>query len=522
MKPLLVVVVVAAILFRVAKPLALKFTTEEVFLRRRNVWFFLTIVAFLSPNFWLYAFLAMPVLLWAARKDSNPVGLYLLLLQVIPVVPADIPVSGIGALFSLDHFRLLSFCVLIPAVWRLRKSSDPLRLGAFVLSDLLLLGYGALLVAFFIPPDLPSRVMLQDSLTNAIRRAFLFALDIYLVYFSVSRWCSSRSKLVDAMVSYGLASVIVAVLAFIESARNWLLYVDLAVRWSNDSSFGFYLSRGTWLRAQATAGHPLALGFLVAIAFGFWLYLQNQVTSKSGKSLVTLLLWLGLLAAYSRGPWVGAIVIYASFAALGPRGFSRLMRAAAVLAVVAATVALTPLGEKIITVLPFMGGTVDSGSLGYRQLLTQRSLDLIFASPFFGDHFPWSKMEDLRQGQGIIDLVNTYATIALLHGLVGLALFVGFILVGVSNTYSSARAIASSDADLGTLGVSITASVLGALIMISSNSFGLGIEKVYYILGGMAVAYSNYVQTSLKSRSLPRVLPGGAGNLPKGMRRSTC
>jgi hypothetical protein len=333
--------------------------------------------------------------------------------------------------------------------------------------------------------------MLPDSFTNAVRRAFLFSIDVWVLYFVISRYCSKAGTIVEVQAAYCVASVVTASVAFFESQRNWLLYADIAKRWSNDPSFGFYLSRGGTLRAEATAGHALSLGFLLAVAFGFWLYCQHRIESRRSRNIVTLVLWLGLLAAYSRGPWMGALVIYVAFVALGPRAGSRIFKAAAVVAIIGGVIALSPLGERVISVLPFMGGTVDSGSLPYRQRLTQRSFELILASPFFGDHFPWAKMEDLRQGEGIIDLVNTYATVALLYGIVGLSLFVGFIFLGLSKAYLSARTIMLSNPDLASLGISITACILGALVMISSNSFGFGIEKMFYVLGGLAAAYSH-------------------------------
>src|ERR1700690_4555305 len=94
-KALIVVLAIAIVVFRMAKPIALRFSTEGDFARRRNVWFILTITAFLSPNFWVYALLAFPLFLWAGRKDSNPVAFYLLLLQVIPETGVDIPTVGI-------------------------------------------------------------------------------------------------------------------------------------------------------------------------------------------------------------------------------------------------------------------------------------------------------------------------------------------------------------------------------------------------------------------------------------------
>src|SRR5208283_4077012 len=93
-KALIVVLAIAATVFHLAKPIALRFISGEDFSRRRLVWFVLTAVFFVSPNFWLYTLVAVPMLLWANRNDSNPIALYLLMLHVIPPVSVDIPVLG--------------------------------------------------------------------------------------------------------------------------------------------------------------------------------------------------------------------------------------------------------------------------------------------------------------------------------------------------------------------------------------------------------------------------------------------
>jgi O-antigen ligase len=142
-------------------------------------------------------------------------------------------------------------------------------------------------------------------------------------------------------------------------------------------------------------------------------------------------------------------------------------------------------------VLPFMGGYVDNQDVEYRHHLFQRSWELIQASPFFGDQFALSKMEDLRQGQGIIDMVNTYMQVALDSGLVGLFLFVGFMLIGLIKTYSLAKKAKQADSDFSLLGVSLIACILGTLLMIENCSFIMGYQKMYYALAGFAAAYTH-------------------------------
>ena len=489
LKALIVVLAIAAITFRLAKPVALQFSSERDFSRRRNVWFVLTIVGFISPNFWLFALVAVPLLFSAGRKDTNPVAFYLLLLHVIPAIGIDIPRFGVN-LFQLDIYRLLSFCVLIPTAWRLRRSKDgAAATSGFGVMDVFLLAYGALTVVLYVPYDTPGHVLLPDSFTNTLRRAFLFFADVYVLYFVVSRTCCSRGAIVEALAAFCLSCALIAPVAVFESLRGWLLYFELATRWSSNPEIGFYLMRGATLRAQVSAGHPLALGYILAIAFGFWLYLKSHVTSARTRVAVVLLYWLGLLAAYSRGPWIGAITIYLVFVALGPRALSGLFKATALMTIIFGTILASPLGDRIISVLPFMGGSVDSGSVIYRQRLAERSWELITQNPFFGDQLALQKMEDLRQGQGIIDIVNTYAGIALFYGLVGLFLFTAFIMIALSRARKLAKRAAQSDPDLALLGVSLVACIIGTLVMIAGCSLVFAYAKMLCVLGGLAAAY---------------------------------
>jgi O-antigen ligase len=88
----------------------------------------------------------------------------------------------------------------------------------------------------------------------------------------------------------------------------------------------------------------------------------------------------------------------------------------------------TPMGDKFIALLPFVG-TVEQGTLTYRQRLFEVGVNVIMQNPFFGAYtfFLTEEAQELRQGS-LIDLGNTYLAIGLGNGLVGLSLFVGFSL----------------------------------------------------------------------------------------------
>jgi O-Antigen ligase len=494
LKELIAVAGIALVVFQLAKPLFLRFSDERDYARRRNIWLVLTVTGFLSPNFWVFTLLAAPLIIWGGRKDKNPVALYLILLHVIPPVPIDLPILGIKSLFTLDNYRLLSLCILIPAALRVRRSNDPARLRGISSMDVLLVAYGALQVVLFVPPDLPSRVILQDSFTNELRSTLLFLMDTYILYYTVSRSCSNRQLITEAQAAFCLSCVVMAVLAIFETLRHWLPYTDIAVRWSGDPAYGFYRSRGGLVRAQVSSGNSSALAYMLATACGFWLYLQSQVVSKSRRMAVTLLLWLGLLVTFSRGPWLGAALIYVVVGGLRTRRWSKLLKAAAGALILLGALSLTPLGERIVSLLSLSGdsaGDEASLSISYRQRLLERSWDLFTQHPFLGDQLAFQKLNDMRQGEGIIDMVNTYVEVSVFHGFIGLSMFAGFILIALVRVYRMARQSLQSDSDLALMGTALVGCIVGTLFMLGACSFIYGYQKLFFVISGLAAAYAN-------------------------------
>jgi hypothetical protein len=492
MKELIVILAIAGLTFRLAKPIALRFSADADFLRRRNVWFALTIIAFLSPNFWIFAFFAVPIYIWMGRKDSNPIAAYLLLMHVVPPVSLNLPAIGASQLFSLDNYRLLSFCVLIPIALRARRSLPRDRASRSRLTDLLLLAFVVVHSATFVPPDLPNHVILQDSLTNLLRRVFLDFVDILVLYYAVSRSCNDRNKIVDAQAAFCLSGGIMALVATFEHFKGWLLYTQLAAHWDpTDANFQLaWLLRGdSWLRVQASAGHALSLGIVLAVAFGFWLYLQSRSATMRARLTIGIVFWLGMIASFSRGPWIGAVLIYLAYSALKPRAISRLFKAGFLIAIVLGLASLSPIGEKMMTSLHVTGGQPDADFI-YRQRLLDRTLELVQAHPLFGDPLAMQEMEDLRQGQGIIDIVNTYVGILLFHGWVGFGLFLGFCLSALSGAFRVGKSSVSTDPDCALLGFNITACLIGMLFMIADCSLIFGVEKMFYVLVALAAAYA--------------------------------
>ena len=152
------------------------------------------------------------------------------------------------------------------------------------------------------------------------------------------------------------------------------------------------------------------------------------------------------------------------------------------------------MGDRIFSLLSF--STVSAGdeasfSITYRQRLLERSWDLFTQHPFLGDQLALQKLTDMRQGEGIIDMVNTYVEVSVFHGFIGLSMFVGFILIALVRVNRMVKQSMRSDSDLSMMGLGLIGSIVGTLFMLGACSFIFGYEKLFYVISGLAAAYIN-------------------------------
>lgn len=488
-KELIVVLVMTFGAMKLAQPVAQLYCSMEDFRRRYKVWIALTITVFMAPNFWVFFLVATPFLITLGRRDSNPAAAFLFLLYVLPPISVRVPMIGLSFLIELNFHLLLTFCVLTPTAWRLWKDRKASRATGWKILDVLLLAYCVLTAFVFLRPEVAPGVLMQPTFTDCLRRMFEIFFSLFIPYFVISRTSTNRAAIQDMIASFTIKGAILASVAIFEGARRWLLYGELFSRWGLESTT--YLSRGGDIRAMASAGHPLALGYLLAVAFGFWLYLQESLQSRVSRLAITGLFLFGLLAAYSRGPWVGAIVIFFSFAALGPRSLPKLFKAVAGMLLLGVAVAISPIGAKIASVVPYFGGTVDIGNVVYRETLFERSWQIIVDHPWLGDQQALLEMQELRQGEGIIDLMNGFVNILLSDGFVGLSLFGFFMVIGIFKAFRVSVAARKRDQDISKLGACLIACILGSAIMMWAGGL---MEMTTCVLVGLMAAYTDVVR----------------------------
>lgn len=413
--------------------------------------------------------------------------MYFFVLLAIPAIPNEIPGLGIFKhLFDIDYLRLLALAVLFPAYLQLRKHPDSLPFGRS-LPDKFIAGYILLLFGLFVS---------VSTLTNSIRHGLFYSfIDIFLPYYVGSRALKRFEDFRDALTAFVIAALIAGLIGFFEFSRHWLLYAPLesalGVKWG----YMNYLGRGDSLRALSSTGHPIALGYVMTIALGFSLFLGVFIGKKQrGLGIAALL--AGLIAPLSRGPWTGSVAMFLTFLVTGPQPVRRLFQLSLLGIVVLPILLATPMGDKIIALLPFVG-TVDEFNVTYRERLLAIGTELILQNPLFGayGYFMSAEMQELKQGNGMIDLVNSYLAVGLGSGLTGLFLFCGAFLSVVTGIALKMKKQNSKTTEYYLLGRALLGAIAGIMVIIFTVSSITVIPVIYWTVLGIGAAYARYDAT---------------------------
>lgn len=484
-RALIVILVLATIVFTFAHRSACDITGREDFIRRRNLWFALTLAAFLTQNYWLYTFIAIPLLIYAGRRESNTPALYFILLFVFPVAVVPIPGMGlINNLFELSHARILSLLILLPAFLILRRQNDTLAYGRSS-PDKILAAYLLLVSVLYLR---------ELNITNNLRQIFYLFIDIFLVYFVISRSLKNIQAFRVALMSLVLIIMVTALLAIFESYKHWLLYATV-IEVLNLEGDTQPLGRDGLLRAMVMTGQPIALGYVMVVGMGLYLFIQHSIQSNLVRRAGMLLLIAGLIAPFSRGPWIGAVLLIAVFVATGRFAVRRMVSLAVVAILALALISSLPGGERVINLLPYIG-TTERGNIDYREQLFTNSMIVIQRNLWFGstDFFQTPEMEAMRQGQGIIDVTNTYLGVTLKTGFIGLGLFVGFFAMTIIGIHRAMRSIPDKESEEYLLGRVLLASLLATMLIIVTVASITFIPIVYWSVAAMGVAYAQMVR----------------------------
>jgi hypothetical protein len=421
LKALIVLVTMAFIAFATIGPVLVNAGMKRSDLDIRfKSWLALQSAMFLAGNFWA-AMIAVAIIgLYARKRDSNPVSLYVFLVLSVPLLTSAVGGLGIlGHLVEINHSRLLSAIILLPTAVQIIKSQTEAKVGALA-TDKFMICYFSLMFLL---------TLQIGSFFGVVRQAIFYPiLDVFTLYFVASRTLNIREKQTDFLLALAFAGGILGLTGIFEITRSWLLFGSLETSLGLEYQTTNYLARDVYIRALTSSGQPIVYGYEMALSLIFALSILFQ--KKRSKMLLTVAICLGgLISSLSKGPWLGALAGILLLISLSDYKNKVVGPVALLTVVFIVFLATTDAGKSAVEFLPFIG-TLDEGSQTYRTELMQVLGNYVLEHPFLGahDYYFAADTDNLKAGGGFIDVVNTYLIVALQSGFTGLSLFLGCFL----------------------------------------------------------------------------------------------
>jgi O-antigen ligase len=442
---------------------------------------------FLTPGFWPGMFVLGLIALAFGRVEPLAPAAYLVLLYCLPPFGKEIPgVGGINYFFSLSPPLLLALTLLAP--YAAFSGRRPPRIGAAAL----LLGlYAVLCIA------LEAR---GRSLTDAVRAAFMIAALIAPIFLAFTRGAADLAG--ARRIAFALVATVGALsaLGLFETFRGYRLFGAVIHNWAMDLLTPYSYRQG-FLRAAAGVYDPIAFGAFAGLALTLAPFaLGGRIRNFAGYALIALFC-AGLIASLSRGPWIAtaAAILLAALAA--PRSGAVVARLGGAGLVGLLVLAATPVGRVIFNLLPVVGDPADD-TIGYRRELAAAGWRVARKHLWFGspDYLSDPELQALRQGQGIIDVVNHYVELLLRYGLVGLSFFVLINLLALWAAWRAARASRRSLPEYNLACRSMMAGLFLLLSLFAMTSATQQLNQTHWVMLSATLAVAAMTRAALAAQ----------------------
>ena len=438
--------------------------------KRAWAWLFVvTLISFLSLRADLYVFFLAIAAMVAPRYlgdgDAGKVNTFMLFLLPLPPIAYTLGgLEGLNYILRLEHVRVMSIVLLTLPAFRLmlrqRRRDEP----SMRLVDLAVIAiqvWNIFLIARY------------ANLTILVRTLVESFCDVLIPYYVITRTLRTSAQLRSAASYLMLGCVFLACVACVESAVQRNLYGGLqwvyGVRWESTVD----LMRGGFLRVEGPTVQPIVLAFILTFGMALWSWLKGGAPREKWVYLVYAIFGLALVSTWSRGPWLGAVLMVITLALqrwLSPRVFGYTM-----LAAVIGGVAMKATGSDsvIMSGLTALFGSTrdDLSTITYRRELLDATLALIKQSPWMGVPNYETALQGFKQGEGIIDLVNTYLVVMINGGVIALALFLlPYLLVVAGMLGVQARQREASKAVLGKFAPAFISVIIAMLFIVFTAS----------------------------------------------------
>jgi O-Antigen ligase len=249
--------------------------------------------------------------------------------------------------------------------------------------------------------------------------------------------------------------------------------------------------RGGFERVQGPFGHAIGAGMIYAVAWILALWLRDfdkldlgsterKFFGLRSSTVLVGLMFMGLLIAYSRGPWTGAAVAFAIALIGRAKNVARTTVIVVVLGIVVGGVAYRYLDAYSSAAV---AKDQDQENAIYRRQL----LDAYQPIVSYGGLFGWG--EGFPRVPGLYSIDNYYLYIEVTQGTVGLWTFLLVSAEAIISLFLFART-SLRKTEFG-FAISMLALLAGSLLTLGSNGLMYQIQEIYFLCIGWALSLSH-------------------------------
>jgi hypothetical protein len=463
-------------------------------------WLGVTGAALVLPGMLLAAF-ATAALMWylLPKEDEGRITMFVAILPAVPLFEYYIPGPGsIQYLFILHHPRLLILLILVPIFMRwVLAPREGGRRWVSSRVDLLVILYAfwGCVVGFH-----------ETSTTDGLRAAFEMITFVVIPYFVVSRGLQSMASLNSVCRAIFFSGVAVAAIGALEQATRWWFYQYVPEQLGAEPVAWFSLVRyERWGFIRIKSSVFGGLSYFMVLATAALIILRG--TDGYRRHFLLLLALFGVIIVWTgdRG---------------GMLGFALLIGVFLFFRTVDSPWRLISLAIALVFAFPVVDAIIanyndEFGTFRYRQELIDAAVPLIGENFWFG--FPdmnavvaTGRLEHLRQGEGIIDIVNTYIFEGLFSSGLGLALFVGIFVFALFDLTSLRKRMEHPDlAGYEAIRKGLAAALLSSMFMLATTSPTGHIPNYCWLVFAMSACFCR-----LARAAAVEAVPAGAPRKP--------
>lgn len=370
------------------------------------------LAGFFLPNSAFFFIFVVFLMAITVRDRLDAICRYVLLVVMLPAPVWPLTVGGSWFMWLETKDALTLALPLICLAHREPADRRP-RLHGVTPEDWLALLLFAIM--FFAERSSTGTAILRSLVTQGT--------TVLIPYLTLRRYARDARDFRVVVACLAVAAVVLSVYAVFEVRTGWSIF-DSMTKHLGDSTSAWRNAnqRGGRLRSSTTMSLPLMMAFFMVLGVGAIACSRDFLRNRGAYAAALALAMLGVLAPQSRGNLLClAVAVLLLFVAWRRYGL-------AFVGLIGATVGggvLYVLAHSVAAIGAFFNidPTRAAGEdYDYRQVLLRRGWQEALQHPFFGESTgrAIANMSDIKQGEGIVDMVNSYLSLLIASGAAGM------------------------------------------------------------------------------------------------------